>query len=84
MTKHFCDKCGTEINDKTRYSQLEATVEAPENRGGMEVVVMATVRGADVMFCKYCVFDTVARLDDRPRLAQVPKAAEVPGSIGHS
>ena len=62
MIKHFCDKCGVEINEKNKFTRTKFKV------GGLSMMLNGDGPWdmADAL-CNYCVVDEVkALLDDRP------------------
>ena len=83
MIRHFCDECGDELKGKNRCKSNRGSTGpdkdsdrlAGEGSGskptpGVMHFEIMTGRGNtwnDGEFCKYCVLDAVAKLDDRPR-----------------
>jgi len=69
MKKEFCDICGDEINEK---NDLNKKISERRKVGKREIVVEIDVawmidgtwNNGDV--CKYCIFDTIKQIDDRP------------------
>lgn len=69
MNKVFCDHCNAEITNKN--------IATPENlcskieRNNVQVAVR--INHNDIAqygdFCKYCIFDVIYTLDDRPKIA---------------
>lgn len=74
MTRHFCDTCGTEL-DKYNPDVVHRRLKGVFGKLHFEVMV-GSVRddsGAPTWnageFCRHCVLDAVALLDDRRRPA---------------
>lgn len=71
MIKHFCDFCGRKIEhsgpDYNKYNRLCATAE--KNGVKLELDVIQSVNGTSNSgdICRYCILDTLATLDDRPK-----------------
>ena len=76
MIKYFCDICGDEITKGNSYDdeRLKATNHARHGGTTGAVLNIEIITGKNGTsnagnFCKYCVIDTVLKLDDRPRSA---------------
>lgn len=74
MICYFCDRCGEEIaerdtRERNPLSRLSATLE--DGASTLTVEVIETKDGASNAghFCRYCVLDALAKLDDRPKAA---------------
>lgn len=75
--RRFCDSCGDEITSRNSchkggdQSRLTALVKKADRTGqlGVEVIVSKGNVANDGDWCKYCVLDALAKLDDRPRAA---------------
>lgn len=74
MIRYFCDCCGEEIADgdtKDRNPLHRLTAKLKRGNSELQVEVIETkdnVSNAG-QFCRYCVLDALASLDDRPREA---------------
>lgn len=64
MKKAYCDKCGVEITSQNVFKDIKTEVAGVTFAMRMENAVPIEY---DV--CKYCVIDSVASQDDRPRCA---------------
>ena len=85
MVKYFCDKCETEITDRNECvggyasggrvgTEIEYRTKGQspmEKSHRLKVEILHTQDGLanGGLFCKYCILDAFARLDDRPRAA---------------
>ena len=74
MIRYFCDCCGEEIaaNDtKDRNPLHRLTAKLKRGNSELQVEVIETKDGVSNAghFCRYCVLDALAKLDDRPRAA---------------
>ena len=71
MIKRFCDMCNTEmiVDDTPNMGRHKASISVNLNEFtsiSIEVVShRSDVKNSDV--CKYCIFDTIYELDDRPK-----------------
>lgn len=70
MVKYYCDYCGAEITGaNTRDGgRLKTTIN--NGRGcslGVEVIESCNGASNHGHFCRYCVLDAIAKLDDRPK-----------------
>lgn len=85
MTKYFCDKCEKEITDENECvggnissgrvgTEIEYRTKGQspmEKSHKLKVEIIHSHNGTANagLFCKYCILDAFARLDDRPRQA---------------
>ena len=62
MIKHFCDKCGVEIDRDNQFEHKEFKV-------GKHAVTLSIQdpQTSDDALCLYCVLEGVANLDNRPK-----------------
>jgi hypothetical protein len=74
--KYFCDACGNEMNhESTPHNgmngcRLAVKVKSANRTTELGVEVITTKDGISNAgdFCKYCILDALAKLDDRPKL----------------
>lgn len=77
MIKHFCDCCGNEITDENEIpiKFIAKRTSSTKVKKKIELTVTMIVSKNDVAndgdFCKYCAFDAVKYLDDRPTNASL-------------
>ena len=70
MIKYFCDVCGEEIYDANKTYDKEGE---PGRLGivhkSMMIEIITGSYGVwnEGDFCKYCIFDTIKEMDDRPK-----------------
>lgn len=64
MIKYFCDICGAEIVQRNR---ILAGLTLTTLRAGETTQIKVNIIKDEAIFCKYCFFDAVNELDDRPK-----------------
>jgi hypothetical protein len=74
MIRYFCDCCGGEIaerdiKDRNPLDRLAAELKKGNSTLRVEVIESKDGVGNAGHFCRYCVLDALAKLDDRPRAA---------------
>ena len=71
MTKHFCDNCAAELDDRNTPSGVEMPGRLRGEANLNKAVLVEVITGIDGVWnkgelCKYCIIEAVNRLDDRP------------------
>jgi hypothetical protein len=74
MIRYFCDCCGEELaerdtKDRNRLHRLTAKLKRGNSELQVEVIETKDGTSNSGNFCRYCVLDALASLDDRPRAA---------------
>lgn len=74
MIRYFCDCCGEELKGRDGDGRIPAgRLKATLTKGLSELTVEVIETKDNVSnaghFCRYCVLDALAKLDDRPRAA---------------
>jgi len=72
MIRYFCDNCEEEIaerdaKDRNPLHRLSATVKRGNSELTVEVIESKNGASNAGHFCRYCVLEALAKLDDRPR-----------------
>ena len=84
MIKVFCDVCEEEITEENKASRMKAEFrDAKGKKLFVEVFISykGTLKSLGVDkaseqlgdFCKYCILNTLYKLDDRPKIDSSPK-----------
>lgn len=77
MIRHYCDGCGNEITYANKVDgRLRSVVPSTYSGVIFEIMVGSTKPGHGGLWnngewCKYCILDAIAKLDDRPMLQRV-------------
>ena len=82
MIRYFCDCCGEEIaerytKDRNPLHRLTATLKKGNSKLAVEVIETLDGVSNAGQFCRYCVLDALASLDDRPTCTADPVAVMV-------
>lgn len=69
MIRYFCDCCNREIpiDPIDPLGRLKATVKGGNHSLTVSVITSKDGTANSGHFCKYCVLDAIATLDDRPK-----------------
>lgn len=75
MIRYFCDCCGKEIserdtNTRNPLGRLSAMLKRGNSELAVEVIETKDGTSNAGNFCRYCVLDALAKLDDRPQPAR--------------
>ncbi len=68
MIKKFCDFCGVEIYDQNKFypeSSITSELRLPNGKPKAVSVKISDVTPVHYDICKYCIFDTIEKADDR-------------------
>lgn len=73
MIRYFCDCCGQELKGRDADGRipggrLKATLKNGNSELTVEIIESKDGVGNSGHFCRYCVLDALAKLDDRPQI----------------